>query len=430
MGLAWGRVTGYHVNVKGVMNMAKNPFHQLDVLKKAFQKGKQITDCYRLMYKKELWVRAHEQLFHLTTPNSLQLTEIDDIIMNLKKGIFCFLNHSGNTQYSTSYKELMILEVIKLILTSIVQDTPFDNKQLNQTLKKVKRNWNDQNWWILAEINPIESSRSFTLFLKVVENKVSDRRFLFLIQNALSSSNIDKNIINKRNTLLAVLYSIFFQEMDLFLREKMNERKNANTSWGKLTYFQWFNQYVIGLNGSEKEANTFFKDLELFFGSKFFCSKRDYSLHLSDLKKPVFLLGYNLRRCKHTNNLLFEIPKVTLKRMSKKYGDIERFVPVPRPNLLNLSESEILCFYHAELRKIVSEYRGSTKWHDLGKLFSLARGSFIKTIAMKRNCSVKKMTLQMKSYKQGELCIRVKEHGSVEKFNTFVKLKQFSFWRY
>jgi hypothetical protein len=416
--------------LKGVMSMAKDPFQQLGVLRKAFQKGKPITDCYRLMYKKELWVRAHEQLFPLKTPNPLQLTEINDTITSLKKGIFRFQKQRKHTQNSNLYKEFMILEVINLILTSIARDTLYGSKQFNQSLKEVKRNWDDQNWWIFGEINLNESSSALTAFLKVVENKINDRRFLLLIQNALSSSAINKDMSNKRDSLLSVLYSIFFQELNLYLGEKMNERKNANTSWGKLVYFEWVNQYVLGFNGSIEEAHTFLKEVDLFFSSKFFCSKRDHTLHLSDLKKPVFLLGYHIRRCKHTNTLLFEIPNHTLKKLSKKYGDIERFVSIPRPNLLNLSERTIMVLYHGELRKIVSEYRGATNWHDLGKLFSLAKGSFIKTVAMKRKCSVKKMRLKMKSYKQGELCIRVKEKGSDERLNTFVKLKQFSFLRY
>lgn len=413
------------------MNMAKKPFQQLDVLKKASQKGKQITDCYRLMYKMDIWVMAHEQLFHFKTPNPTQMIEIDEIITKLKKGILRFSNYRKNTQYSISYKELMILKVINIILTSIARENQNDNNQLNQSLKRIKRSWNDQNWWIFGEINHMESSSALKPFLKVIENKVSDRRFLLLIQNALCSGILDKENINMISTLLSALYSIFFQEIHLYIEEKMNERKNADTtSRGKLTYFQWFNQYVIGFNGSKEEAVTILNEVELFFFSKLLCTKKEYSLHLSDLKKPVFLLGYHMRRCKHTNTLLFEIPIDTLKRLSIKYGDIERFVPIPRPSLMNLSERTIMNLYHSELRKVVSDYRGSTNWHDLQKLFSLAKGSFIKTIAMKRKCSVRKMSLQMKSYKQGELCIKVKEQGSVERIYSFVKLKQFSYLRF
>lgn len=411
--------------------MAKNPFQQLGVLKKASQKGKQITDCYRLMYKKDLWVMAHEQLFHFKTPKPTQMIEIDEIITKLKKGILRFSNYRKNTQYSISYKELMILKVINIILTSIARENQNDNNQLNHSLKRIKRNWNDQNWWILCEINHMESPSALKPFLKVIENKVSDRRFLLLIQNALCSGILDKENINMRSTLLSALYSIFFQEIHLYIEEKMNERKNADTtSRGKLTYFQWFNQYVIGFKGSKEEAVTILNEVELFFCSQLLCTKKEYSLHLSDLKKPVFLLGYHMRRCKHTNTLLFEIPIDTLKRLSIKYGDIERFVPIPRPSLMNLSERTIMSLYHSELRKVVSDYRGSTNWHDLQQLFSLAKGSFIKTIAMKRKCSVRKMSLQMKSYKQGELCIKVKEQGSVERIYSFVKLKQFSYLRF
>lgn len=409
--------------------MAINPFQQLDVLKKASQKGKQITDCYRLMYKKDLWIRAHEQLYDLKTPSEFHLLEMDEIILKLKEGTFRFENQSDRFQ-PPSYRELMVLEVIKVILIVIFKETYYNKDQLNQSLKEVKRNWSEHTWLVFGEINQKESSVWYHLILKNIENKARDRRFLLLVHNAIFSGSIDKNTPNKGGTLKSILYSIYFQEVDLFLKMKLNKGKKANTSIGTFKYVQEFDQFLITFKGSKDEAVQVINEVRLFFSSKLLYTNKEYSLTLSNLKRPVLLCGYEMKRCRQTNTLLFRIPDVTLKRMSQKYGDIVGFFPMPRPGLINLSEREIMRVYHAELKKFVLDYRGANNWHDFSKLFSLARGSFIRTIAMKRKCSVNKVSLEMKSYQQGDLCIKVKAEGKVERLYSFIKLSEFSFLRF
>ncbi len=409
--------------------MAINPIQQLDVLKKAIQKGKQITDCYRLMYKKDLWIRAHKQLYDQKNTNDFPMLEIDEIILNIKEGTFRFENHRDRLQ-SPSFRELMVLEVIKVILTTIFKDIHYNRDDMNQSLKEVKRNWSEHTWLVFGEINQNESSVWYHLLLKSIENKVSDRRFFLLLHNAIFSGIIDKYTSKKGATLKSILYSIYFQEVDLFLKMKLIKGKKANTSIGTFKYFQEFDQFLMTFKGSKDEAVQVMDMVQLYFSSKLLYTNKEYSLTLSNLKKPVLVCGYEMKRCRQTNTLLFKIPNVTLKRLSKKYGEMEIFHPIPRPGLINLSEQKIMRVYHAELRKLVLNYRGANNWYDFSKLFSLARGSYIRTIAMKRKCSVNKVSLEMKSYQQGDLCIKVKEKEEVESLYSFVKLSEFSFLRY
>ncbi|MCM3599420.1 hypothetical protein M3175_01655 [Robertmurraya korlensis] len=408
--------------------MAINPFQQLDVLKKASQKGKQITDCYRLMYKKDLWIRTHKKLYGLKTSSEFYLLEIDEIILKLKEGRFRFENHRDRLQ-PPSYRDLLVLEVIKVILTTIFKKTYHNRDVLNQFLKEGKRNGSEHTWLVFGEINQKESTVWYHLLLKYIENKVRDRRFLLILHNAIFSGIIDKNAPNKGGTLKSILYSIYFQEVDLFLKMKLKIGKKANTSIGTFKYVQEFDHFLMTFKGSRDEAVQVFNEVQLFFSSKLLYTNKEYSLTLSNFKKPVLVCGYEIKRCRQTNTLLFKIPDVTLKRLSKNYGNIERFLPMPRPGLINLSERKIMRVYHAELRKIVLDYRGADNWHDFSKLFSLARGSFIRTIAMKRKSSVNKVSLEMKSYQQGDLCIKVKAEGKVDRLYSFIKLSEFSFLR-
>ncbi|WP_313957014.1 hypothetical protein, partial [Bacillus sp. FJAT-22090] len=43
--------------------MATNPFRQLDVIRNVSLHGRKVTDCYRLMFNKELWIKAYAKLY-------------------------------------------------------------------------------------------------------------------------------------------------------------------------------------------------------------------------------------------------------------------------------------------------------------------------------------------------------------------------------
>ena len=80
--------------------MAANPFRQLDVIRKASTEGNRITDCYKLMYRKELWIKAYAKLApnpgNLTpgtdsqTIDGFNLKLIDELIEALRQGKFRF----------------------------------------------------------------------------------------------------------------------------------------------------------------------------------------------------------------------------------------------------------------------------------------------------------------------------------------------------
>ena len=80
--------------------MATNPFAQLDAIRSASAGGRQITDCYRLMFRKELWVKAYSKLApnpgNLTagtesqTIDGFSLPVIDSLVEQLQEGTFRF----------------------------------------------------------------------------------------------------------------------------------------------------------------------------------------------------------------------------------------------------------------------------------------------------------------------------------------------------
>jgi hypothetical protein len=67
------------------------------------------------------------------------------------------------------------------------------------------------------------------------------------------------------------------------------------------------------------------------------------------------------------------------------------FKPVHRPNLLNLSDYEIVKHYNAEIRGICNYYRLAVNYHKLGYFCYLMEYSCLKTLARKYKSTVSKI---------------------------------------
>ena len=73
--------------------MSTNPFRQLDVIRNASQKGNTITDCYRLMYNKKLWITAYAKLY--PNPENLTKRTANETIdgFSLQRKVFLIKDH-------------------------------------------------------------------------------------------------------------------------------------------------------------------------------------------------------------------------------------------------------------------------------------------------------------------------------------------------
>lgn len=447
-------MTGYIIdNLKGVMNMAANPFQQLSVIRNASQKGKRITDCYRLMYKKKLWEFAYDHLCIRggISHQSLPIEAIDEIINELQMGNYRFLSYKGNLFPCISSRDLLVLEGISTILDSVYCSSyPTDSDDssrkvqiIHKGLSHIKKKGEELTWCLFCELK-VDSIFNQMLLINLVKKKINDHRFLLLFHHAFTSGSISKVRYVKGSRLGLILENIFYDELDSCVKEKMRKEKKGNASIISskndvgldsrisFEYIRYSNQFVIGLSCSKKTASLIFNQIQQSFLSKFEMTiEKDYSLNLTHFSESVLFLGYHIRKCARTKSMLLEIPLKKLQTLSfeNNYGEYNRFIPMHRSKLVNKSEVEILSIYNAELKKVAIYYKLANNWQELDKLFSLAKGSFIKTIALKRKSSSSKVSRRMSSYKQGELCVKVREENGNERLYPFVKLKQFSYFR-
>lgn len=237
------------------MNMATNPFRQLDVIRNASQKGNTITDCYRLMYNKELWIKAYAKLYpnagNLTkgtsneTIDGFSLQKIDDIIEQLKAGTFRFApvrrvyipksNGKKRPLGIPNFKDKLVQEVMRMILENVYEPRFSDNshgfregRSCHTALSQIKNTWKGLTWCIEGDIKGFFDHIDHTVLLKLISRRIKDHRFLLLIHNALTSGVMENWTYHKTYSgtpqggiISPILANIYLHEFDLFMEKQM-----------------------------------------------------------------------------------------------------------------------------------------------------------------------------------------------------------------
>ncbi|MFD1705577.1 reverse transcriptase domain-containing protein [Siminovitchia sediminis] len=233
--------------------MATNPFRQLNVIRNASQKGNIITDCYRLMYNKELWIKAYAKLYpnagNLTkgisneTKDGFSLQKVDGIIEQLKAGTFRFSPvrrvyiPKSNGKKSPNFKDKLVQEVMRMILENIY-DSIFsedshgyrEGRSCHTALSQIKNTWKGLTWCIEGDIKGFFDNIDHTVLLKLISKKINDHRFLLLIHNVLTSGVMENWTYHKSYSgtpqggiISPILANIYLHEFDLFMEKQMKE---------------------------------------------------------------------------------------------------------------------------------------------------------------------------------------------------------------
>jgi len=109
------------------------------------------------------------------------------------------------------------------------------------------------------------------------------------------------------------------------------------------------------------------------------------------------------------------MPQQKMAGFAKKYGDISNWHGKHRNDLLNLSEVEILLIYNAEVRGFLSYYAlADNLTKEAHRLLWLTTGSFFRTIAAKRQSTVKKVAHSLKRG-PGRFVMTIKPEGKPER---------------
>ena len=183
----------------------------------------------------------------------------------------------------------------------------------------------------------------------------------------------------------------------------------------RLFYARYADDFLCAVIGTKAEAEELKAWLEDYLREELHLELSAEKTLITHASQRVRFLGYDITRWKrsrirriHTKQgpitrrrgyqLRLLMPQDKIAGFAKKYGDISNWHGKHRNDLLNLSEVEILLIYNAEVRGFLGYYAlADNLTKEAHRILWLTTGSFFRTIAAKRQSTVKKVTRSLKS---------------------------------
>ena len=183
----------------------------------------------------------------------------------------------------------------------------------------------------------------------------------------------------------------------------------------RLFYARYADDFLCAVIGTKAEAEELKAWLEDYLREELHLELSAEKTLITHASQRVRFLGYDITRWKrsrirriHTKQgsitrrtggyqLRLLMPQDKIAGFAKKYGDISNWHGKHRNDLLNLSEVEILLIYNAEVRGFLGYYAlADNLTKEAHRILWLTTGSCFRTIAAKRQSTVKKVTRSLK----------------------------------
>lgn len=272
------------------------PFEKMDIMRKASAKGRKVEGCYRLMYCRELWIKAYAKLYpnpgNMTpgttdeTIDGFGLNKIDRIIEKLKNRKFRFNpvrrsyipKRGGGKRplgVAGSFSDKITQEVIRMILENIYEPQFLDsshgfrpNRSCLTALAEIKDTWTGMVWCIEGDLRKFFDTMNHQTLLSLLGEKIRDMSFLRLIHNLLKCGYLEDwrygntySGVPQGAGCSPILSSVYLHEFDKFMGELQSQynrgkRRRANPPYDSERSRVKYIRHVIKTKDSELGNNN------------------------------------------------------------------------------------------------------------------------------------------------------------------------------
>jgi group II intron reverse transcriptase/maturase len=384
-----------------------------------------------------------------TTLDGMSLDEILKIIDSLKDQSFKFTpgrlqsipKKSGGTRPLVvgNPRDKLVQEVIRMVLEAIYEPLFFENshgfrvnRSCHSALRYIFTKFTGTTWWIEGDIQKCFDSIPHDKLMRLLENKITDQRFLELIRKALNAGYFDfkthiTNIVGtpQGSIISPILANIFLHQLDKFvltLKENFDSEdtnRNLKTSeyWkakyeldkakklgfkGKelrrlvvafrstqpklndartqrLEYVRYADDWIIAINGSFTQANNILNQITEYCVTIGLTVSPTKTKLTNSYKDKIFFLGTHIRHAihrtysKHTRGVLQRNRQSLL--LTAPMNLIKRKLASARIAINNRGISKTM-WTPLTLRQIVHNYNCVTRGFDNYYSFVQNKGTF------------------------------------------------------
>ncbi|RAL22529.1 reverse transcriptase/maturase family protein [Thermoflavimicrobium daqui] len=374
---------------------------------------------YRNLYNKEFYMLAYQNLLSKHAYRKIPIDRkrdfeerIDRVIRKLKDQTYRLQPVS---KQNGVLEDQLVLEIIRMLLVAIYEGTFSDHshsfrskRSCHTALTEVQSTFTNVKWFILGGIQGCFEQMDQHLLIHLLRRKVKDEKFIQLIYQCLKAGYLYEWKYHQTysgtplgGVLSSILANIYFHQLDTFVSElkhsyeTMDVHKNPNDK--QLFYTRYADDYLIGVIGSKKDAETVKDKLIHFCHEKLKLSLKD--VQIVHAKKAVHFLGYQLKCTREegqTRKIKLYVPKEKwigkLRSLNVlKVDSNNQWKAIHRTDLVNLEDTRILQVYNQEIKGIYRYYQLANNVTVLRHFYYIMQQSLAKTLACKYNTSVRKI---------------------------------------
>lgn len=349
-------------------------------------------------------------------------------------GGFCFIS-------LPNIIDKIVQEAVNLILKHIYKSKFLPNhpsgfesdKGCHSALKYYKKNFQNITWLINTNIQQCFVNFDHSGLIKILSKDIDDKPFFDLIWKFLNVGYIFDNKfyksqlkgVSQGSIIGPILNNIYLNQLDVYiktLKNSFNTKKNlkytpttlCNNNINffvpddkKLVYLRYSHEFIIGINGSKKDAHKIFKNIKKFLIQTFKFDIINTSKILHFKTEKTMFLGVeikggsktNLSTIKNLNNIdkfskpLIIMPLEKIKKKFIEYNFIKKvnhfYKPTSCGRLIHHDLHRILSYYNSIYKNLANYYYICVNHSFLRNIHYFLKYSCALTIAIKMKLKTK-----------------------------------------
>ncbi|HFI0239762.1 TPA: reverse transcriptase domain-containing protein [Streptococcus suis] len=364
------------------------------------------------------------------------------------------------------WSDKLLQEVIRMILEAYYEPQfsehshGFRPKRGCHTALQEIQTWKGTRWFIEGDISSYFDTIDHDVLITMLSGQIQDGRFIRLIKNMLEAGYLDDWKFHKTisgtpqgGVISPLLANIYLHQFDKWVgeelipqytrgkKQKANsaynrlsrrikcyqdkgdykkahqlivERRNLpsvdtyDTSYRRLRYVRYADDFILGFTGSKAEAKAIKKQIGDFLNTKLFLElSQEKTLITHATGESAKFLGYEIkaqrvndyidnkgRRSANGVIALF-VPASVIESKCRQY--MKNGKAIHRNNLLQDDDFSIVQTYQQEYRGLVQYYILAQNLSWFSKVYWSMETSLLKTLAFKHKSSINKMLAKYKT---------------------------------